>query len=230
MKLFLDTSNVARIQEWVATGIVDGVTTNPSNLSHEGGDATEKVLQICAAVAHGDVSIEITEKTPEAVYAQAQRIAALAPNAVVKIPCHVDYYPVIKKLVDEGIAVNITLVFSLLQALMMCKLGVKYISPFVGRLDDIDADGIQLVHDIRQMVDQYQFKTLILAASIRSVSHLHQAVAAGADAATLPASILAQAVSHPLTVNGMAQFDLDWQKLGVTEFPIVPKLGKKRSL
>ena len=137
-----------------------------------------------------DVSIEITEKEPFAVYKQAQEIAKLASNVVVKIPCAMIYAPIIKKLVEEGIAINVTLLFSVNQGLLMSKLGVKYISPFIGRLDDIDTEGINLIYDLRRILDQYQFTTKLLAASLRSTLHFHEAALAGADIATVPVPIL----------------------------------------
>lgn len=219
MKIFLDTANVESIKAWVATGLIDGVTTNPTLLSKEGGDVTSMVKDICAIMGNRPVSVEVTQTDPARVYEQAKEIAAIAPNVVVKIPCHVDYFPTIKKLVDEGLILNITLVFTLLQSLFMCKLGVKYISPFVGRLDDTDVDGMEVVAGIRDMIDEYGFNTQLLVASIRSVSHVHDAVRAGADAATIPVAVLEKAVSHALTDKGMTQFLEDWKKLGITRFP-----------
>lgn len=220
MKFFLDTANVKEIKRWMQTGLIDGVTTNPSLLSKEKGDAKKIIKEICKVVKGGDVSIEVTEKDPKKVYAQAKKIAALAKNVVVKIPCHPDYFAVIKKLVDEGVALNITLVFSLLQGLMMCKLGVKYISPFVGRLDDIDADGMNVTAELREMIDEHVFlNTKILAASIRSVRHFHEATMIGADVATVPVAVLEKAMHHPLTDKGMDKFLQDWKNLGIKIFP-----------
>ncbi|MDR3551477.1 MAG: transaldolase family protein [Candidatus Babeliales bacterium] len=219
MKIFLDTANIADIKKWVATGLIDGVTTNPSHLSKEGGDPRLQVLEICSLLPDGEISIEVTEKDPEAVYKQAKIIAALAANVVVKIPCHADYYEVINRLVQEGVRLNITLVFSLLQGLMMCKLNVAMISPFVGRLEDIKVDGINLLEQLRYMVDFYGYETEILAASLRTVEHFHKAVAAGVDIVTIPVSVFEQAIQHPLTDQGMLKFDADWKKLGISQFP-----------
>lgn len=166
-----------------------------------------------------DVSIEVTEQEPQRVYEQAKKIAQLAPNVVVKVPCHVDYYPLIHKLVQEDIPLNITLIFSLTQALFMCKLGVKYISPFVGRLDDIDSNGSELLYQLRAMVDEYNYATKILAASLRHPRHLHEAILAGADVATIPVELLTKASAHVLTDKGMKIFDTDWKKLGIATFP-----------
>ncbi len=220
MKLFLDTANVATIERWAATGLIDGVTTNPTLLSKEKGDATTIIKQICKIMKDGQVSVEVTERDPKKVLAQARQIAKIAKNVVVKIPCHQDYCEVISALLSEGVAINITLVFSMLQGLMMCKLGVQYISPFIGRLDDIDGDGVELVADLRHMIDEYMFlDTKIIAASVRHVRHLHEVTLIGADIATVPASVVESALHHPLTDRGMEQFLEDWKKLGIRKFP-----------
>ncbi|MCK5632680.1 fructose-6-phosphate aldolase [bacterium] len=220
MKFFLDTANIKDIKSWVDTGLIDGVTTNPTLISKEKGDPKKTIKEICKLVKNGDVSVEVTEKDPKKVYAQAKKITKIAKNVVVKIPCHPDYFSVIKKLVKEGVRLNITLVFSLAQGLAMCKLGVEYISPFIGRLDDIGSDGMQLVADLRQMIDEYGFvKTEIIAASIRGVQHLQESILLGADIATVPAAILHKAMLHPLTDNGMKKFLDDWKKVGRKTFP-----------
>ncbi len=219
MKIFLDTANVDAIKKWAQTGLINGVTTNPTHLSKEGGDPKKQVLDICAALPEGEISVEITLQKPEDVYKQAKAIAALAKNIIVKVPCHKDYYPIIYRLANEGVKLNITLCFTMLQSLMMCKMGVRYISPFVGRWDDIDVDGIALLHDIRQMADQYGYGTGILAASIRTVRHFHDAILAGADVATLPINVFEKAIEHPLTDRGIEKFNADWQKLGIKQFP-----------
>ncbi len=219
MKIFLDTADLEAIKKWSKTGIVDGVTSNPSHLSKAGGDPVKQVLEIATVMQGKDVSVEVTEKKPADVYKQAKEIAKLADNIVVKIPCHVQYYPVITKLVEDGVKLNITLVFTLIQGLMMCKLGVKYISPFIGRWDDIDVDGIDILNEMRLMVDQYEYSTQILAASLRTVRHVHDAILAGADVATMPIDVLEKITAHPLTDRGMIKFDQDWQKLNITKFP-----------
>ena len=219
MKIFLDTANLNEIKKWHDVGILDGVTTNPSLLAKEGKNPHALIKEICALV-QGDVSVEVTESSPKKVYEQAKAISALAENIVVKIPCHINYYPVIKQLVSEGAKLNITLVFTVLQSLCMAKLGVTYISPFIGRWVDIDVDGIGILADIKTMLDQYNFvNTKLLAASVRSISDFHQAVLIGADVVTLPTDILLKATSHPLTDQGMAKFIADWQKLGISQFP-----------
>jgi len=219
MKIFLDTANLESIQKWAQTGLIDGVTTNPTHLSKEGNNPTQQVLAICDAFPSGIISVEITETEPELIYVQARKIAALANNIAVKVPCHPNYYSIIKKLIDEGITLNITLVFSLAQGLMMAKLGAQYISPFVGRLDDINANGIELVQHLRHMIDWYDYETELLAASIRDVAHFEQALLAGADIATLPVEVFEKSLNHQLTDKGMAQFLADWQKLNITHFP-----------
>ncbi len=216
MKLFLDTANCELIKKWVPTNLIDGVTTNPSHLSKEDPNTKKVLLEICAMIK-GDVSIEVVKKEPKDVYNQAKEISALAPNVAVKIPFHQEYLPVISKLVKEGIAINVTLIFSLLQALLVAKLGVKYISPFVGRWDDIDVDGMGLISDLRHMIDEYGFESEIIAASIRHVMHWHESVLLGADIATVPPKLLEQIMVHPLTEQGIAKFDADWAKLGKKE-------------
>lgn len=219
MKIFLDTAHIPSIKKWLATGLIDGVTTNPSHLSKEGGDPKKQVLEICSLLPEGQISIEVTESDPEALYKQAKAISKLAPNVVVKVPCHANFYPVIKRLIDEDVQLNITLVFSLVQGLMMCKMGVTMISPFVGRLDDIDVDGIDLLCEMRDMVERYDYETEILAASLRGVRHFHQAITAGADIVTLPVDVFEKSIEHILTNQGIAKFDADWKKLGITQFP-----------
>ena len=219
MKIFIDTADLVAIKKWLKTGILDGVTTNPTHLSKAGGDPTAGVKEIAKLMGDRDVSVEVTETDPERVYTQAKAIVALAPNVVVKIPCALEYYSVIKRLVDEGVPLNITLVFSLMQGLAMCKLGVKYISPFIGRLDDINESGIGLVRDLRMMIDEYGYQTQLLAASIREVMQLRESILVGADVATVPVAVLEQATEHQLTRAGMKKFLVDWEQLKVKKFP-----------
>ena len=219
MKIFLDTADVAEIKKWKETGLIEGVTTNPTHLSKEGGDPTKKVLEICKLLPKGAISVEVTEAEPDKLYKQAQAIAKLAPNIVVKIPCYADYYSLIHKLVKDKVPLNITLVFTVPQALYMAKLGVQYISPFVGRWDDIDVDGADLLYEIRAMLDTYHYEAQLLAASLRHVRHLHEAIMAGADVATVPIAVLAQSMDHLLTNQGMTKFNDDWKKLKVSRFP-----------
>jgi transaldolase len=219
MKLFLDTADIALIKNWVPTRLIDGVTTNPTHLSKEGGSPVEVVKKICALLPDGHISVEVTHQEAAAVYQQAQQIAAISDNVIVKIPCHADYYPVIARLIKDGIRLNITLVFSVSQALCMAKLGVDYISPFIGRLDDIGQDGIGVLADICSMVAQYGFESQVLAASVRTVGVAESALLAGADAITVPGAVLQQMATHTLTDAGMKQFAVDWKKLGISEFP-----------
>lgn len=219
MKIFLDSSSLVSVEHWLSTGLLDGITTNPSNLSKEGGNPQEILRKVCSLMKDKDVSIEVTETEPKAVYEQAKKIAGIAQNVVVKIPCHQQYYGVIKRLGEEGIAINVTLLFTLVQALFMCKLGVKYISPFVGRWDDIDVEGADLLYELREMIDRYQYDTQILAASVRHVRHIHAAIMAGADVITVPPAVLEKATEHVLTDQGIKLFTNDWQKVGIKQFP-----------
>ena len=219
MKIFLDTANSEIIKKWANTGVIDGVTTNPTHLSKEGGDPTHLVKEICRILPHGCISVEVVETEASRVYDQAKAIADIATNIAVKIPCHTMYYEVIKQLVTEGVILNITLVFSLVQALMMAKLGVNYISPFIGRLDDNGENGLMLVAEMRHMLDFYHFKTQLLAASIRDQAHFEGAIMAGADVATVPVSVFEHSLDHVLTDKGMAQFLNDWKKLHIADFP-----------
>ncbi len=219
MKIFLDTANTEIIEKWAHTGLIDGVTTNPTHLSKEGKNPTEQVLAICDLLPAGVISVEVVEKKAENVYLQARKITALSHNIAVKIPCHPDYYTVIRQLINEGVTLNITLVFSLAQGLMMAKLGAHYISPFIGRLDDINEDGIELVKQLRHMLDWYDFETELLAASIRDTAHFEQVIMAGADIATVPVAVFENSLTHPLTDKGMAQFLADWKKLNISQFP-----------
>lgn len=213
MKIFLDTANRDLIKRWVPTGLVDGVTTNPSLLSKEGSDIKTVLKDICAMVP-GPVSIEVVEKTPDAVLTQAREIARFASNVVVKIPFAEQYLPVIKTLAADGIKINATLVFTPLQALFMAKLGVEMISPFLGRWDDIGVDGLSVLEDIITVKDLYGFNSQIIAASVRNLMHMQKIALMGADIITAPPAILEQAVKHPLTERGIELFDNDWKKVG----------------
>lgn len=219
MKIFLDTADIELIKKWKETDLIDGITTNPTHLSKAGGNPREQVIAICKLFPQGEISVEVTEKEPQAVYKQAKEIAALAKNVLVKIPCHRDYYPVIATLVQEKVKLNITLVFTLIQGLFMSKLGVTYISPFIGRWDDIDQDGASLLYQLRQMIDEYSYETKLLAASLRHARHIHEAIMAGSDAITVPPDVLEKSADNILTNKGIALFDADWKKLGVKSFP-----------
>jgi|SRR5579872_2416378 len=219
MKIFLDTADVSEIKKLAETGLIDGVTTNPTHLSKEGDDPTKLVKQICKLLPHGEISVEITKLDTQEVYKQAIAISKLSKNVLVKVPCYRDYYPVIAELVRKKVRVNVTLVFSVLQGLMMCKLGVRYISPFVGRLDDSKVDGAKVLYELRDMIDWYGFDTGILAASIRNGDRFKDAILAGADAVTVPVAVFDEATEHILTNKGMAKFSQDWKKLHIKRFP-----------
>lgn len=213
MKIFLDTANRDIIKKWLHTGLIDGVTTNPTLLSKEGTNTKQVLIDICSMVS-GPVSIEVVEKDSDAVYKQAKEIASFAKNVVVKIPCLVEYFPVIHKLVKEGVKINATLVFTEVQALALAKLGVTFISPFIGRWDDIGKDGVTFVENIMEIKRHYEFSAEILAASIRTVNQWKRVAMVGVDIITLPPAVIEMGIKHPLTDRGVALFDSDWSKLG----------------
>lgn len=220
MKIFLDTADLSSIKLFLETGLIDGITTNPTHLAAAGGKVTANVKAICKEMGDLPVSVEVTDIEPNDVYTQAREIAAIAKNVVVKIPCHQEYYPVIRQLALEGVALNVTLVFTMLQGLMMAKLGVQYVSPFVGRLDDIDVEGIEVIAQMRTAFNNYGFEnTEILAASLRHVRHVHQSAMYGANIATVPPALFEKMMQHPLTDQGIQKFHADWQKLGIKQFP-----------
>jgi len=214
MKLYLDTADSVLIQEINKTGLVDGVTTNPTNLAKQGGSPRDVIEKIFTLLPQGTISLEVTEKDPEKIYTQAHALAKLKDSVLVKIPCHSTYYPIIKRLVTDGIRLNITLVFSLAQALWMNKLDVHTISPFVGRLDEIGQDGLAFLADACALRNQYGFKTEVLAASLRTVAQVEQAIRLGVDAITISPKLFRELSAHELTDKGMAQFTADWSSLG----------------
>lgn len=213
MKIFLDTANVAEIREGVALGVVDGVTTNPSLIAKEKRAFRPLVEEICAAVP-GDVSLEVVATDAEGMLKEAAELAQIAPNVVVKIPLTREGLKAVKVLAGKGIRVNQTLCFSAPQALLSAKAGATYISPFLGRLDDIAHVGMDLIRDICQIYRNYGFPTQVLAASIRNPLHVVDAAKAGAHVATLPFAVLDHLVRHPLTDIGLKKFLEDWAKLG----------------
>jgi transaldolase len=212
MKIFLDTASVKEIREGQAMGILDGVTTNPSLLSKETGDYRETLKEICNVVG-GPVSAEVTAARFEEMVEEGRTLAKIHDNIVVKVPINWEGLKVIKKLSSEGIRVNVTLIFSPTQALLAAKAGAAFVSPFVGRLDDIAQDGMELIHQIVGIFDNYDIETEILAASIRHPVHVVQAALAGADISTMPFNVLDKLLTHPLTDLGMAKFLSDWQKV-----------------
>jgi transaldolase len=213
MKFFLDTAEIAEIRELVPTGLVDGVTTNPTLIAKSGRVFRDVVAEI-AALVKGPISAEVVATEAGAMIAEGRSLAKIAPNVVVKLPLTLEGLKACRALTDEGIQTNVTLCFSANQALLAAKSGATFISPFIGRLDDVGADGMGLIRDIRAIYDNYDFRTEILAASIRSASHIREAALAGADVATAPASVIKGLVQHPLTDKGLAQFLADWAKTG----------------
>ena len=214
MKFFVDTADVAEIRDLAATGVLDGVTTNPSLIAKSGRKFLDVIAEICAAVP-GPVSAEVTAMDVETMLKEAAVLRRIAPNVAIKLPLTWDGLKACKALSAEGVACNVTLCFSANQALLAAKAGAAYISPFIGRLDDIGEDGMQLIRDIRKIYDNYgALKTEILSASIRSNDHVKQAALAGSDVATVPPNVLRDLVKHPLTDKGLDAFNADWAKTG----------------
>lgn len=214
MKIFLDTANIDEIREAYSWGILDGVTTNPSLVAKEGKDFLDVVRQICAIVP-GPVSAEVVSTTSDEMIREGREIMRKvgAPNVVIKIPMIREGLRAIKALSSEGLRVNVTLIFSAPQALLAAKAGAAYVSPFIGRLDDISHVGMDIVRDIRAIFDNYDFPCEILAASIRNPLHVVDAAKFGADVATMPFSVLEAIIKHPLTDIGLQKFLKDWEKL-----------------
>lgn len=214
MKFFLDTANLDEIREGAALGLVDGVTTNPSLVAKEGGvDFKQHVASICEIVA-GDVSAEVTSLDTEGMLREGREYAGIAKNVVVKCPLTKDGLKATRQLTSEGIRVNVTLCFSAAQAILAAKAGAAYISPFLGRLDDIGQNGLHLLAEIVEIYRNYEWKTEVLAASIRSPVHVIEAARIGADVATMPFKVMEQLFKHPLTDKGLEQFLADWRKVG----------------
>jgi transaldolase len=215
MKFFVDTADVKEIEELNDLGLVDGVTTNPSLIMKSGGKILDVTKQICDIVK-GPVSAEVTAMDYAGMMKQAKVLAAIAQNIAIKVPLTMDGLKACRAIRSEGRMVNVTLCFSATQALLAAKAGATFISPFVGRVDDMADDGMEIVSEIRTIYDNYDFKTEILAASIRSVNHVKQAALIGADVATVPAKILKALYQHPLTDKGLESFLADWKKTGQT--------------
>ena len=215
MKFFIDTANLSQIQEAQDLGVLDGVTTNPSLMAKEGITGKAAILQhyknICEIV-EGDVSAEVIATDFEGIVCEGEELAALHPQIVVKVPMIKDGIKAIKYFTDKGIRTNCTLVFSAGQALLAAKAGATYVSPFIGRLDDISADGLSLIEDIRLIYDNYNFETQILAASVRHTMHILECAKIGADVITAPLSAITGLLKHPLTDSGLAQFLADYNK------------------
>ncbi|MFT6024535.1 MAG: transaldolase [Ascidiaceihabitans sp.] len=213
MKFFVDTAEIDEIAELNDLGMVDGVTTNPSLILKSGRDILEVTKEICDLV-DGPVSAEVVALEADAMIAEGRKLAEIAENVTVKLPLTWDGLKACKVLSSEGKMVNVTLCFSANQALLAAKAGATFISPFIGRLDDINLDGMDLIEDIRTIYDNYGFETNILAASIRTVNHIHDCAVVGADVITAPPAIIKKLVEHPLTAAGLDQFMKDWAKTG----------------
>lgn len=215
MKLFLDSADPKEIAGLAATGLVDGVTTNPSLAAKSGKSLFDALRAICDAVK-GSVSAEVTATETDAMIAEGKKLAKIADNITVKVPLTWDGLKACRALASDGLKVNVTLCFSPTQALLAAKCGASFISPFIGRLDDAGHDGMALIREIRHIYDNYGYSTEILAASIRHVTHVRDAALARADVATMPPAIFRQLVYHPLTDKGLATFLEDWKKSGQT--------------
>jgi transaldolase len=214
VKFFIDTANLDEIKEANELGLIDGVTTNPSLVAKEGDvDFNKRIAEICEIIK-GDVSAEVTALDTKGMLKQGRELAKIAPNVVVKCPLTWDGLKATRTFRDEGTKVNVTLCFSASQALLAAKAGASYISPFIGRLDDISENGMQLIRDIIQIYENYGFETEVLAASIRHPIHIVDCALAGADVATVPFKVLSQLIQHPLTDKGLNSFLDDWKKSG----------------
>lgn len=214
MRFFVDTADVSEIRELVAVGVLDGVTTNPSLIAKTGRPIKDVIKEICQAV-DGPVSAEVTALDVDGMIAEGERLASIAPNVAVKVPSTWDGFRACRALSAAGLKVNVTLCFSANQALFAAKAGATFISPFIGRLDDLGLDGMEVIREIRTIYDNDKsLKTEILASSIRTPLHVKQAAMAGADIATIPPGVLRKLATHPLTEKGLASFLADWGKTG----------------
>ena len=213
MKLFLDTANIDEIKALAASGLIDGVTTNPSLIAKSGRDFLEVIAEICAII-DGPVSAEATASDAPTMLKEGEKLASIAKNVAVKVPLTEAGLLVCKQLSDKGVMVNVTLCFSAAQALLAAKAGAGFISPFVGRLDDIATDGMGLIEEITAIYANYDFPTEILVASVRGVQHVVDAALLGADVATVPPQVITAMFKHPLTDKGIEAFTADWKKSG----------------
>jgi transaldolase len=212
MKLFLDTANLDEIREIKKWGVLGGCTTNPTLLAKEKADWEVQMKEICAEV-DGPVSLETTHEKADDIYEEGLTLAAVAPNAVVKVAMTADGLQAGKRLVDEGIPVNVTLTFSPAQAILAGEIGATYVSPFLGRIDDIAADGMYVLREICEIYDVQGYDTLVLASSLRHPMHVVEAARLGADVATMPFDVFSKLVKHPLTDSGLDKFLSDWKQL-----------------
>jgi transaldolase len=213
MNLFLDSTDTAVIKTLAATGLVDGVTTNPSLIAKSGRPMLEVIAEICSLV-EGPVSAEVTAADTAGMLAEGRKLAAIAHNVVVKLPLTKAGLVAVRTFSEEGIPTNVTLCFTANQAMLAAKAGATLVSPFIGRLDDIGEDGMQLIHDIRAIYDNFAFETQILAASVRTPEHIQAAAIAGADCCTVPPAVFEALFQHPLTEKGLDQFMKDWAATG----------------
>lgn len=213
MKIFLDTANLDSIRRFNEMGLIDGITTNPSLMSKE-GSRPKDVMEEIASIVRGDVSLEVVSTDYEGMMVEGRRLYRYGNNVVVKVPMTPDGLKACRELSSEGIPVNVTLIFSPNQALLAAKAGARYVSPFIGRLDDIGQDGMRLIREIRRIFENYSFATQILVASIRHPMHVVDAAKVGAHVATLPPAVLEKMMKHPLTDIGLANFLADWKKTG----------------
>lgn len=215
MKFFIDTADIDAIRELYATGLADGVTTNPSLIKKSGRDFKEVIAEICEIV-DGPVSAEVIATETEVMLAEGRALAKIAPNVVIKLPLTMDGLKACKTFSEEGVETNVTLCFSANQALLAAKCGATYISPFIGRLDDIHTEGMELIREIREIYDNYGFETQILAASVRGPLHVKECALAGADVMTAPPAVIAGLANHPLTDKGLAAFLADAKAAGIS--------------
>lgn len=213
MKFFVDTAEIKDIRDLYETGLLDGVTTNPSLIAKSGRQFKEVIKEICSIVP-GPVSAEVASTEYAGMIAEGEVLAKIADNVVIKLPLTIDGLKATKYFSSKGIKTNVTLCFSPNQALLAAKVGATYISPFIGRLDDINADGVELIENIRTIYDNYSFATQILAASIRTPNHITEVALAGADVATIPPAVIYKLADHPLTKSGLEAFVKDWKSTG----------------
>jgi len=212
MKFFIDSADIEEIRKAQSMGVVDGVTTNPSLVAKTGKPFRQVLEEICEAV-DGPISAEVVATDYEGIVREGRELAAIHPNIVIKVPMLVDGLRAVKTFADEGIRTNVTLVFSATQALLAAKAGATYVSPFVGRLDDVGHEGMELIAQVREIYDNYGYDTQVLVASVRSPMHVLEAARIGADVATCPYAVIEQLAKHPLTDIGLAKFLKDWEKV-----------------
>ena len=213
MQLFLDGSDIDKIRKYCGLGLIDGVTTNPSIILKSGKNMIEVISEL-AGIVSGSVSAEVSALDSDTMVQEGIKLAEIAENVTVKLPITWDGLKACKTLSNKGISVNMTLCFSSSQALLAAKAGAEYVSPFIGRLDDLNLEGIDLISDIKLIYSHYKFSTKILAASIRTTNHVKQCARLGADVATIPLDVFEKLIKHPLTDSGLSQFTADWEKTG----------------